>query len=175
DVCSSDLTAFAAIPCFVPSFHRANEKDRQHKLTVFWSPEGGQIRTFNLVQGDLLCPFLIVEGHKHVVIIYHHAVDKTVNQPPPAFQGVDVHFAELENIELNLLSGELRLPDFFFHDAQLQLFFGFFHLIQPTLDRCIESTGLDGVQQIVDCLFGICQLTAQGGQLTALLPLDRQC
>src|SRR5699024_2674 len=28
---------FAAIPCCIPSFHHANEKDRQHKLTVFWS------------------------------------------------------------------------------------------------------------------------------------------
>src|SRR5699024_61887 len=91
-------TAFAAIPCFVPSFHHANEKDRQHKLTVFWFPEGGQIRTFNLVKGDLLCHFLIVEGHKQVVIIYHHAVDKAVNQPPTAFQGVEIHFAELEDI-----------------------------------------------------------------------------
>src|SRR5699024_11488889 len=76
----------------------SSKKDRQISLTVLWSPEGGQIRTFDLVKGDLLCPFLIVEGHKQVVIIYHHAVDKTVNQPPPTFQGVEIHFAELEDI-----------------------------------------------------------------------------
>src|SRR5699024_990666 len=51
-----------------PGAH-AQKKDRQFSLTVLWSPEGGQIRTFNLVKGDLLCPFLIIEGHKQVVII----------------------------------------------------------------------------------------------------------
>ena len=81
-----------------------------------------------------------------MVIVHHHAVDKAVDQPPPAFQGVDVHFAELENIELNLLPGKLRLFHFFLDNAQFQFFLGFLHLIQPTLHRGVERAGLDGVQ-----------------------------
>ena len=104
----------------------------------------------------------MVEGHEDIVIVYDHTINKAINQPSASFQGIGVHFAELENVELNLLSGELRLFHLFLDDAQLQLFLGSFQLVQTAHGRGIENACLDCIEHIIDSLLGICQLPPQG-------------
>lgn len=118
---------------------------------------------FNLFKGDPFRTFLVVEGHEDIVIVYDHTINKAINQPSASFQGIGVHFAELENVELNLLSGELRFFHLFLNDAQLQLFFGGFQLVQTALGRGIENACLDCVEHIVDCFLRISQLPPQSG------------
>ena len=154
-------------------------KQKSHEIFqfhgIFWCTKAIHIRTFflcrslgGLAERNGLCPFFVVEGNQHFIIIKVNCIDKSIHQRLPLLLLGQVQFAEVQQPEANEFLLHHGLGQFFFGNLCFQVFFLGFEGFQPFFGGAGQDAGLDGVEHILDAGLGLPKLFLVEGQAGAL-------
>ena len=144
-----------------------------------WCTKAIHIRTFflchslgGLAERNGLCPFFVVEGNQHFIIIKVNCIDKSIHQRLPLFLLGQVQLAKVQQPEADEFLLHHGLGQFFFGNLCFQVFFLALEGFQPLFGGAGQDASLNGIEHILDAGLSLPELFLIEGQAGALFVLQ---